>query len=97
MEAVSTRLRLRVVPGASRTGVVGRHGEAWKVRVSAPAEGGRANDAVVRLLVDTLAVPRDDVKLVSGHGGRDKVVELAGIEPEQIERRLSAAAGEERA
>jgi uncharacterized protein len=97
MEAVSTRLRLRVAPGASRTGVVGRHGEAWKVRVSAPAEGGRANDAVVRLLADTLAVRRADVRLVSGHGGRDKVVELAGIEPDQIERRLSSAAEEERA
>ena len=97
MEAVSTRLRLRVAPGASRTGVVGRHGEAWKVRVAAPAEGGRANDTVVALLADTLAVPRGDVKLVSGHGGRDKVVELAGIEPDQIERRLSAAAGKERA
>jgi hypothetical protein len=93
----STRLLLRVSPGASRAGVVGRHGEAWKVRVAAPPEGGRANDAVIRLLADTLSVPRDSVTLVSGHGGRDKVVELAGLGPAQIERRLtSAAAGKER-
>jgi uncharacterized protein len=96
MEAVSTRLRLRVVPGAARATVVGRHGDAWKVRVAAPPAGGRANDAVVRLLADTLGLPRRAVTLVSGHGARDKIVELAGVGPEQMERRLSSAAGKER-
>jgi uncharacterized protein (TIGR00251 family) len=95
MEALSMRLRLRVAPGASRAAVVGRHGDAWKLRVVAPAEGGRANEAVVRLLADTLSLPRNAVTLVSGHGTRDKIVELAGVEPEEIERRLSSAAGKE--
>jgi uncharacterized protein (TIGR00251 family) len=96
MEAVSTRVRLRVSPGAVRAGVVGRHGEAWKVRVAAPPEGGRANKAVLRLLADTLSLPREAVTLVSGHGARDKIVELAGLGPSQIERRLSSAAGRQR-
>ncbi len=92
----STRLRVRVSPGAARAGVVGRHGEAWKVRVAAAPEGGRANDAVIRLLADTLGAPRASVTIVSGHGGRDKVVELAGVDSAQIERRLTSAAGKER-
>jgi uncharacterized protein len=96
MEAVLTRVRLRVAPGATRAGVVGRHGDAWKVRVTAPAEGGRANDAVVRLLAETFELPRSAVTLVSGHSARDKIVELTGIEPEDIDRRLSSAAGKER-
>jgi hypothetical protein len=96
MEAVLTRVRLRVAPGATRAGVVGRHGDAWKVRVTPPAEGGRANDAVVRLLADTFALPRTSVTLVSGQTGRDKIVEVAGVEPKEIERRLSSAAGKER-
>lgn len=96
MEGVSTRLHLRVSPGAKRAGVVGPHGDGWKVRVAAPAEGGRANDAVVRLLAEALSVPRDAVTLVSGHGARDKIVQLAGLGPTQIERRLSSAAGKER-
>ena len=97
METVSTRVRLRVSPGANSAHVVGRHGEAWKVRVTAPAEGGRANDAVVRLLAETLSLPRDAVTLVSGHAARDKIVQLTGLDPTQIERRLSSAAGKERA
>jgi len=95
VEAVSTRLRLRVSPGAARAHVVGRHGDAWKLRVAAAAEGGRANEAVIRLLADALVVPRNAVTLVSGHGSRDKIVELVGIRPSVIERRLSSAAGKE--
>jgi uncharacterized protein (TIGR00251 family) len=96
MEAVLTRVRLRVAPGATRSSVVGRYGDAWKVRVTAPAENGRANTAVVDLLAETLALPRASVTLVSGHSARDKIVELAGVEPDEIDRRLASAAGKER-
>jgi uncharacterized protein len=92
MEAVSTRLQLRVSPGARRTHVVGRYGDAWKVRVAAPPEGGRANEAVVRLVAETLSLPRDAVTLVSGHGARDKIIELAGLDQTQIDQRLASAA-----
>jgi uncharacterized protein len=96
MEAGSTRLRLRVSPGARSAGIVGRHGEAWKVRVPAPREGGRANEAVVRLLADALSLPREAVTVLSGHGARDKIVQLAGLDSSQVERLLSTAAGKER-
>ena len=79
--------------------MVGKHGTAWKIRVAAPPEGGKANDAVLRLLADTLQVPRRDVEIVSGHGAREKIVALAGIDREEIERRLASAtssAGKER-
>ena len=89
----STRLRLRVSPGSRRNEVVGRHGDAWKVRISAPPEHGRANDAVVQLLADRLDVPRRDVTLVSGHGAPDKIVELNGLDLAEAERRLSETKG----
>jgi uncharacterized protein (TIGR00251 family) len=89
--APRTRVRLRVSPGSRTTGIAGRHGDAWKVRVAAPAEGGRANDAVTRLLAETLRLPRANVSLVSGHGAREKIVELTGVDPDETERRLAAA------
>ena len=91
MAASSTRLRVRVSPGARRGGVTGRVGDVWKLRVTAPAEGGRANEAVVRLLADTVDVPRRRITLVSGHTARDKVVELEGVEVAEAERRLAGA------
>jgi uncharacterized protein len=94
--AETTRLRLRVSPGAGRTALVGRHGDAWKVRVTEAPERGRANEAVLRLLADTLALPRTALTLVSGSGGREKIVELTGIGPTLTERRLALASGEAR-
>jgi uncharacterized protein (TIGR00251 family) len=90
---VSTRLHLRVSPGAAHSAVVGRHGAAWKVRVNAAPEDGKANDAVVRLLAKALAVPARDVQIVSGHASRDKTVALAGLDTDEIERRLAQASG----
>ncbi len=95
MIAPTTRLRLRVAPGASAPGIVGRYGDSWKVRVAAAPERGKANDAVLELLAATLAVPRANVTLVSGGGSRDKIVELSGIAPDEIERRLATAGGQE--
>jgi uncharacterized protein (TIGR00251 family) len=92
--AVTTRLKLRVSPGSRRPGIAGRHGDAWKVRVAAPPEDGRANEAVLRLLAETLDVPRSSVALVSGQTSRNKIVVLHGVEQAQTER-LLASAGEE--
>jgi uncharacterized protein (TIGR00251 family) len=91
MSVATTRLRLRVSPGSGRAEIVGRHGDAWKVRVTEPPEHGRANEAVVRLLANALALPRDAVAIVSGHSARDKIVELTGVGPALIQRRLTSA------
>jgi len=87
MSAPSTRLRLRVSPGA-RTRSIDRHGDGWKIRVAAAPERGKANEAVVRFLAERLELPRESVQLVSGHSGPDKIVELTGIEQAEAERRL---------
>jgi uncharacterized protein len=90
MEPQPVRVRLRVSPGARRPEVVGRYGDGWKVRVTQQPEQGRANDAVVALLADTLGVHKSSVHVVSGRASRDKVVELAGITRSDAERRLHA-------
>src|SRR6266540_1590788 len=83
-----TRLRLRVSPGAKRTELAGRYGDAWRVRVSAAPERGRANEAVVGLLAEHLGVPRASVSVVAGQTSRDKIVELRGLGRDEVERRL---------
>jgi hypothetical protein len=91
MEELTTRLRLRVAPGAGRSEIVGRLGDAWKVRVTATPERGKANDAVLRLLAQRLDVAPSGLTIVSGHASRDKVVELRGLSAQDAERRLEKA------
>jgi len=86
-------LRLHVQPGAGRSAVVGRHGDALKVRVAAPPTGGRANDAVLGLLAETLGVKPADVELVSGASSRTKRVRVKGVEPDEVRKHLERAVG----
>jgi uncharacterized protein len=89
----SIRLRLRVSPGASRSQIVGRHGDAWKVRVAAPPESGRANDALLELLATTFEIPRSRLELVAGHTSRDKTIAVHGLDESEAEARLATFAG----
>jgi uncharacterized protein (TIGR00251 family) len=93
VDAPPARLRLRVAPGARRSEIVGRLGDAWRVRVAAAPERGRANAALVDLLADTLGLRRPQVRVVAGAGSRDKVVVLAGLAQADAEALLERAAG----
>ena len=84
-------LRLSVSPGAGRSLVVGRHGDALKVRVGAPPERGRANAAVVDLVASVLGVPKGDVQVVGGETSRSKRVAVGGLAADEVDRRLEAA------
>jgi uncharacterized protein (TIGR00251 family) len=73
-------LSVHAQPGAGRTAVMGRHGTALKVKVAAPPEAGRANDAVAKLLASSFGVRDGDVELVSGPSSRSKRFRISGVE-----------------
>jgi len=87
------RLSIKVVPGSSRQGVAGWLGDTLKVRVSAPAEGGRANAAVEAVLAEALGVPAADVRIVHGPTSPRKVVAIAGLSEGEVLRRLGKGEG----
>jgi uncharacterized protein (TIGR00251 family) len=70
---------LRVVPNASKTEVVGRHGDALKVKVASPALEGKANAAILEFIAKTAGVPVRMAVLVAGAKSRDKVVKVEGM------------------
>jgi uncharacterized protein (TIGR00251 family) len=78
-------LTVWVVPGARRDEVAGRHGDALKVRVTAPAEGGRANAAMLRLLSSRIG---SDCTLHRGTTSRRKTVLVEGNDASEIARAL---------
>ena len=67
---------------------MGRHGDGWRARIAAVPERGRANEALCKLLATALSIPRGSVRVVAGRSARKKIVEIDGVEPAEIERRL---------
>ena len=82
-------LQVKVVPGASRDRVAGRYGEGVKVQVSAPAEKGKANEAVIQVLAAALSLRPAQVAIVGGHSGPRKTVRIEGIEQAELDRKIA--------
>jgi hypothetical protein len=82
-----------VQPRSGRAGLVGRHGDALRIRVKAPPVGGRANEETAALLAAALGVPPRAVVLVTGGTSRVKRFRVAGIDAPSARRRLRTALG----
>ena len=81
-------LTLHVQPGARASGPAGRHGEALKLRIAAPATDNKANEALTSCLQRSLGVPRDAVHITQGSSSRRKRVEIEAA-PESLAARLA--------
>ena len=82
------RINLRVQPGARRNEVVGLVEGVLRVRVTSPAQRGKANRALVELLADRLGVPRGRIHVLRGHASREKVIAVVGLGQEEALDRL---------
>lgn len=82
------RFAVHVQPCARKSGIDGAHGDALRVRVQAPPVDGAANDAVIAVIADTLGVPRRFVRIVAGLSGRQKLVDVDGIDASAATARL---------
>ncbi len=80
------RFSVHVQPRAARTEVSGLHGEALRVRLTAPPVEGAANAALVMLLARVLGVPKRSVRIVAGETSRLKVVEVDGVDADAVHR-----------
>jgi uncharacterized protein len=78
------RLSLKVVPGSSRDEIVGWLGDSLKVKVKAPPEKGRANEAVVALLAERLGTDASSIAVVSGHSS--PAIDIHSLSPLPLAR-----------
>ncbi|HTD83172.1 MAG TPA: DUF167 domain-containing protein [Gemmatimonadaceae bacterium] len=80
------RLSVRLQPRSSSNEIVGLQGESLKVRVTAPPVEGMANEALIDFLSASLKTPRRNVCIVSGHSSRTKLIEVRGVDLEEVQR-----------
>jgi uncharacterized protein (TIGR00251 family) len=87
------RLQLRIQPRASRSEVVGLHGDTIRIRLAAPPVDGAANEALVELLAERLGVARAEVRIRAGLSGRSKLVDVRGVSLVEAAQRLGIPSG----
>jgi uncharacterized protein (TIGR00251 family) len=81
---------VRVAPRAGRTALDGVVEGALRVRLAAPPVEGAANRALVEFLANLLGVPKRHVAIVRGERGRQKLVQVRGLDADQVRQRLAA-------
>ena len=73
------RFLVRVQPRASHNQIAGVHGDALKIRLTAPPVDGAANRELVEFLADIFDVGRQSIRIVGGESSRSKIVEIDGV------------------
>ncbi|GCE05358.1 DUF167 domain-containing protein [Dictyobacter aurantiacus] len=81
-------ISVRVIPRSTRNQLEW-DGEVLKARLTAPPVDGAANQALIALLADQLAIPRRAISIVRGTTSRQKVVDIEQLTPAELEQRLT--------
>jgi uncharacterized protein len=86
--AGGVKISVKVVPGSSRDRIVGELGDALKIAVSKPPQGGEANRAVISLLAERLGVPARQIQIIRGQSNPRKEVTIIGVTAQTLVERL---------
>jgi uncharacterized protein (TIGR00251 family) len=84
----SITIVVQVIPRAAQNAVQGLHGDALKIRLSAPPVEGKANAELISFLAEKLNIPKSSIVLKSGLTQRRKILALSGLAAAEIEKRL---------
>jgi uncharacterized protein (TIGR00251 family) len=86
-------LSIVVVPRSGKSSIAQLSDGTFQIRVAAPPVDGAANSALLRYLADILDLPRSRLAVASGASSRRKRIAIAGMSPEELEKRLHFALG----
>jgi len=86
------RVTVHVTPGAREDAVLGWQGDILRIRVRARPQDGQANEAVCRLLAQTLRLPASALAIRYGANSRRKLVKVAGLNEADVRKRITGQA-----
>ncbi len=81
------RIAVRVILRSRRNVLEWEHGK-MKAHLTAPPVEGAANKALIALLAERLDVPKRTITIVCGTKGRQKIVDIAGLTPDDLAGKL---------
>jgi uncharacterized protein len=65
-------LKVFVQPRSSRSMIAGQHGDALKIKLTAPPVDGAANKMCIQHLAKWLKISKSSIEIISGHSSRTK-------------------------
>jgi uncharacterized protein (TIGR00251 family) len=68
--------------------ILGREGDHFKAKVTAPPVEGKANEALITLLSKKLGIPKGRIEIVSGKNSRMKLIRVEGLSIDEITAHL---------
>jgi len=78
-------VKVRVQPRAARNEISGMFGDAIRLRLTAPPVDGAANAACVEFFAGLFKIPRQQIEIISGLTGRNKIIKLYGVKRDRVE------------
>lgn len=81
----SVVLTVHVVPGTSRTEIVGPYGDALKIKLNAPPVDGKANEELIRFLSKKFKTPKSNIEIMSGFNQKRKILSIRGLKTHDIQ------------
>jgi uncharacterized protein (TIGR00251 family) len=84
-------IRLHVIPNASKTEIVGTHGEALKIKIKAPPVDGKANQAIVSFFSEFLNVARSKIEILRGDKSKTKSLLVRGMGLTELKGHIAKA------
>jgi uncharacterized protein (TIGR00251 family) len=79
---------VHVVPKSVKNEVVGKHGDALKVRLTSNSARGIANNTLLNFLAEKLSVDQDSIEIAAGLDSTEKMIVVLGLTPVEVESRL---------
>jgi uncharacterized protein len=85
-----TTLKVRVIPNARRSELSAVSSDEVRLKIQAPAQDGKANAEVIRYLAELIDCQRSGITIKRGEKARIKIIEITGVTPEEVRRKLEA-------
>jgi uncharacterized protein (TIGR00251 family) len=81
---IKTDIMVKIVPRSSRSRIMGKEGDAYKVKVNSPPVDGEANKELISLISKKLSIPKGSIEIISGKTSRIKLLRLWGIDKKSV-------------
>ena len=89
-DSVETVIKVKVIPRSSRTEILGKENDIYRMKLTDPPVQGKANKAAIELLAEKLGVPKREIEIVSGKTGRLKTIRIRGLKAGEVAQALEA-------